>query len=543
MLAFGPDGYLYVGTGDGGGGGDPDGNAQAPGSLLGKLLRLDVRGGAAGQPYGIPPSNPFVGRPGARPEVWALGLRNPWRFAFDRETGDLFVADVGQANYEEVNLQRAGSPGGANYGWNRMEGLHCYGAAACDQGGLTLPIAEYDHSRGDCSITGGYVYRGSAVPGLRGAYVYGDYCTGRIWALRRDGGGAWAQTLLLDTPLAVSSFGEDEAGELCVTDLAGGGVYRVVDLAATTATPTAPSTPTRTPSATASPTATATPPAAAATATPSPTPVAPPPAPGGSGGGGGGGDGGGGGGPAPRPPPVPAGSAPAAGAPAAVEVAGASVVAWRETGDGRLLIRAPGRAAPVAVEVGTVPHAPDEWCRRDRVYRDHIRLEDVGVAGATFGVEAGGALAWVPPEDAGCVDWARLDAGRNFPKEVIMQFRLLRPPPGALLWVLDGDAAWRGRLYEVGADGAARYVTPAYWAANQAHFREVWKNVVPTSQAQLVDLQRQGHVGPDLDGGPAPPPAPPAPSAPTSAAGEPPDEGAGPHGGDGGAGDEPEPIP
>jgi hypothetical protein len=152
----------------------------------------------------------------------------------------------------------------------------------------------------------------------------------------------------------------------------------------------------------------------------------------------------------------------------------------------------------VALEVGTVPHPPDPWCARDRVYRSHLRLEDAGLAGATFGVAAGGLLDWVPPEDAGCVDWAALDAGRNVPAAVLMQFRLLRPPPGALLWVLDGDAFWHRRLYEVGPDGRARYVSPGYWAAHQAHFRAAWPNVLPVGWAQLADLQARGLTGPDL---------------------------------------------
>lgn len=266
MLAFGPDGYLYVGTGDGGSGGDPDGNGQNLNTLLGKLLRLDVNSGA---PYRIPPSNPFVGRSDARGEVWAHGLRNPWRFSFDRATGDLYIADVGQGQIEEIDYQPAGSAGGQNYGWDRMEGSTCYDAASCDKSGLTMPVAEYDHSAGNCSITGGYVYRGAAVPDLAGAYVYGDYCSGRIWTLRRDGAGAWASSLLTDTAMFISSFGEDQAGELYVTDLAGGQVYR---FAGTGAGPTATPTPTRTapPAATATRSPTVIPP----TNTPTGTPIA-----------------------------------------------------------------------------------------------------------------------------------------------------------------------------------------------------------------------------------------------------------------------------
>jgi glucose/arabinose dehydrogenase len=166
MLAFGPDGYLYVATGDGGGGGDPDENGQALDALLAKILRLDVDGSF---PYTIPPSNPFASTGGARPEVWAFGLRNPWRFSFDRETGDMWIADVGQGSWEEVDFQPADSAGGENYGWNTMEGAHCFDPAnGCDTSGLVLPVHEYDHSAG-CSITGGYVYRGEAIPALRGS--------------------------------------------------------------------------------------------------------------------------------------------------------------------------------------------------------------------------------------------------------------------------------------------------------------------------------------------------------------------------------------
>jgi hypothetical protein len=171
---------------------------------------------------------------------------------------------------------------------------------------------------------------------------------------------------------------------------------------------------------------------------------------------------------------------------------------WQETSDGHLLIIAPGRATHVIVAVGAVPHTPDQWCGRAEVYGGYIRLEDVGIAGATFGVARGGVLDWIPPEDAGCVDWSRVDADVNFPKEVIMQFSLLRPLPGALLWVLDGDASWRGRLYEVGGDGRARYVSRAYWDANQAHFGDVWKNVMPVSWKQLLEFGQRGLVGPDL---------------------------------------------
>jgi glucose/arabinose dehydrogenase len=226
QLAFGPnDGYLYIGMGDGGSAGDPANRAQNPADLLGKLLRIDVESGAA--PYAIPPSNPYTQTAGYRGEIWALGLRNPWRFAFDRANGDLYVADVGQNEYEEVDYQPATSRGGENYGWRVMEGAHCYKTAECARGGLILPVAEYDHSQG-CSVTGGVVYRGPAFARLAGMYLYGDYCSGRLWGLRRTGAG-WANQLLLDTSLNITAFGEDEAGEIYVADYGGGQVYRVED--------------------------------------------------------------------------------------------------------------------------------------------------------------------------------------------------------------------------------------------------------------------------------------------------------------------------
>jgi glucose/arabinose dehydrogenase len=217
QLAFGPDNLLYIGSGDGGSGGDPLGNGQNKTSLLGKLLRLDVLSGTA---PAIPAGNPFGN------EVWAYGLRNPWRFSFDRQTGDLYLADVGQGTREEVNFQPAGSGTGANYGWNIMEGSLCFlNPGLCSSAGLTLPVAEYDHSAGDCSVTGGYVYRGS-ISSLRGTYLYGDFCSGRIWGLRHNGV-AWENILLLDSTLLISTFGEDEAGELYVADYGAGAIYRI----------------------------------------------------------------------------------------------------------------------------------------------------------------------------------------------------------------------------------------------------------------------------------------------------------------------------
>lgn len=219
QIQFGLDGYLYIGFGDGGSGGDPFGNGQNLGTLLGKILRIDV--GSAGL-YSVPPDNPFVGQAGAREEIWAFGLRNPWRFSFDSTTGRLFVADVGQDSFEEVDLVTKGG----NYGWNVMEGTHCYQpASGCDTTGLELPIVDYSHSEGS-SVTGGHVYRGTLIPELRGLYVFGDFITGRIWTLNETSPGAWTRALLLDTNLNISSFGLDPAGELLVVDY-NGAVYRL----------------------------------------------------------------------------------------------------------------------------------------------------------------------------------------------------------------------------------------------------------------------------------------------------------------------------
>ena len=224
LLSFGPDGYLYVGLGDGSRRGDPRGPAQQKSSLLGKLLRLAVDGEP---PYSIPPDNPFVGDPDARPEVWAYGLRNPWRFSFDRANGDLYIGDVGQASAEEIDFQRAGTAAGRNYGWSMQEGRACSRvAASCDREGLEQPIVEYDQSLG-CAVVGGYVYRGPSFPGLTGLYLYGDFCSGRIWGLREQADGTWQGQELLKTSLAISSFGEDEVGDVYVTSLSDGGLYRL----------------------------------------------------------------------------------------------------------------------------------------------------------------------------------------------------------------------------------------------------------------------------------------------------------------------------
>ena len=228
-LVFGPDGYLYIGTGDGGAAGDRFGNGQNAQTLLGAMLRLDVDGE---QPYAIPGDNPFVGNDSARDEIWAIGLRNPWRYSFDRLTGDLYIADVGQNMYEEVNYQPAVSEGGQNYGWPIMEGLHCFPAdGSCDQSGLVLPIQEYDHSLG-CSVTGGYVYRGQRYPVLQGIYLYGDYCSGIIWATAPAAGDSWQTARLLQADARISSFGEDEAGELYLTDIEGGVLYHLAAMPA-----------------------------------------------------------------------------------------------------------------------------------------------------------------------------------------------------------------------------------------------------------------------------------------------------------------------
>ena len=225
QLKFGPDGYLYVGMGDGGSGGDPRGDGQNLATLLGAMLRLDVD---TQEPYAVPPDNPFVEDAGARDEIWAYGLRNPWRFSFDRETGDLWIADVGQSHWEEVNLQPAGSEGGDNYGWNIMEGTHCFPPGSeCDPTGLTLPVLEYENTRTNCSVTGGYRYRGEEMPELAGIYFFSDYCSGTLWGATEDAGGEWAFETLLETNFRVSTFGEDEDGELYIADYASGVIARL----------------------------------------------------------------------------------------------------------------------------------------------------------------------------------------------------------------------------------------------------------------------------------------------------------------------------
>jgi glucose/arabinose dehydrogenase len=225
-IVFGPDGYLYVAMGDGGSGGDPMGNGQRLDTLLGKILRIDVDHAEGATPYAIPPDNPFVGQAGARPEIWLYGLRNPWRIGFDRATGDLWIGDVGQNAWEEIDVTRGGT-GGTNYGWARMEGFHCFPAGStCDQTGLALPVAEYGHDAG-CSVIGGLVYRGEAAPRLAGGYVFSDVCSGTLWLLDAANDGPQTPIVAGESGRAISSFGEDEAGELYATDL-GGALLRVV---------------------------------------------------------------------------------------------------------------------------------------------------------------------------------------------------------------------------------------------------------------------------------------------------------------------------
>ncbi len=226
-ILFGPDGYLYVGMGDGGSGGDPNDRAQDLNQLLGKMLRIDADGATRGGGvppdcglvgnYSIPADNPFVGMAGCD-EIWSSGLRNPWRWSFDRRTGDMLIADVGQGNWEEIDFEPAASGGGVNYGWRCYEGDHAFNLTGCGPiGTYTFPILEYSHGGGRCSVTGGYRYRGSGVVGLDGTYLYADYCTGQIWFGIEDAG-VWSSSEWMDTTLNVTSFGEDENGELYVVD-------------------------------------------------------------------------------------------------------------------------------------------------------------------------------------------------------------------------------------------------------------------------------------------------------------------------------------
>jgi glucose/arabinose dehydrogenase len=210
-IRFGPDGMLYIAMGDGGSANDPQGNGQKRDALLGKMLRIDVGGTSSGRAYRIPPDNPFAGQQGTREEIWALGMRNPWRFTFDRQTGAMWAGDVGQNAREEVDIIKKG----ANYGWNIMEGAQCRGGGDnCNRTGLELPVIDYPTAGGNCTVIGGFVYRGEAIAALRGAYVYGDYCSGRVWALRYDGSRVTEQAQIASVGGQMSSFGEDSRGEL-----------------------------------------------------------------------------------------------------------------------------------------------------------------------------------------------------------------------------------------------------------------------------------------------------------------------------------------
>lgn len=280
MLAFGNDGYLYWSTGDGGGAGDVPNNAQNVNSLLGKILRLDIN---AGSPYAIPPDNPFVGVSGARGEIWDYGFRNPWRFSFDRSAQDMYIGDVGQGNREEIDFETSSSSGGLNYGWRVMEGSLCFNpSSGCDTSGKVLPVAEYDNNSATCAVTGGYVYRGSQSPQMTGIYFYGDFCSGEIWGLLRQTSGVWDSDLIMDTSFLISSFGEDEAGELYLTDYSSGSVQKIVTSGAPLPTPAFTSIPAESPTPTTPsiPTQTLTPlpsftPLPTFTGLPSPTPTLP----------------------------------------------------------------------------------------------------------------------------------------------------------------------------------------------------------------------------------------------------------------------------
>jgi glucose/arabinose dehydrogenase len=217
QLNFGTDGFLYIGMGDGGSAGDPQNNAQNKASLLGKILRIDVESGVT--PYSIPSGNPFNN------EVWSYGLRNPWKFSFDRATGEIYIADVGKNLIEEINVRPLVSSG-LNYGWPIMEGSQCFNNPSCDRTGLVIPVTEYNHSGDDCSVTGGYVYRGSEFPNLQGVYLYGDFCSGKIRGLKKVGS-TWVSKVLIDTDFNISSFGEDEEGNIYFSDLASGGIYKI----------------------------------------------------------------------------------------------------------------------------------------------------------------------------------------------------------------------------------------------------------------------------------------------------------------------------
>jgi glucose/arabinose dehydrogenase len=228
-LAFGPDGYLYASLGDGGSAGDPENRAQNKANFFGKILRLDVD---KGDLYEVPSNNPFIHEADAKPEIWAYGLRNPWRISFDKKTGDLYIADVGQGDFEEVNIQRAGSKGGENYGWRCYEGRHSFKLGGCDNGpsSYAAPSMEYTHDDGRCSITGGYVYRGTKYPAFDSKYFYGDYCNGQLFYATPQNG-KWQQTQALKTPYTISTFGQGSDGELYFADYKSGAIYHIRDMA------------------------------------------------------------------------------------------------------------------------------------------------------------------------------------------------------------------------------------------------------------------------------------------------------------------------
>ncbi len=272
-LNFGPDGYLYIGLGDGGGGGDPGDFAQDPAELLGKMLRIDVDGGGhspdcASGPYTVPADNPLVGTAGACDEIWASGLRNPWRFSFDRQTGDMFIGDVGQASWEEIDFQPAASTGGENWGWDCFEGDHSFADPSprigCGPAGdYDFPIFEYESNGGPCAVTGGFVYRGGLYPAMVGHYIFADYCSGDFWSLSNPGGSGWVSLYQGDFGSSFTTFGEGADGELYAAS--GGTIYHVI-AESTALTPTPTNTLTATPANTLTATATST-----LTATPPPT--------------------------------------------------------------------------------------------------------------------------------------------------------------------------------------------------------------------------------------------------------------------------------
>lgn len=227
-LKFGPDGYLYIALGDGGSGGDPQNRAQDKNSLFGKILRIDVN---KGDPYSIPPTNPFINKPDTRPEIWAYGLRNPWRISFDKISGDLYIADVGQNSIEEVDVQKANSKGGENYGWRCYEGNQPYDGQGClPKSNYATPIFEYDHQEGRCSVTGGFVYRGSLYPAFEGKYFYSDFCSGQLY-YADNVNNKWQQNLITKTTYSISTFGQDNQNELYFADYHDGNIYKIIDTA------------------------------------------------------------------------------------------------------------------------------------------------------------------------------------------------------------------------------------------------------------------------------------------------------------------------